>query len=386
MNRQPPAPNDRRWFFCQALVLALIVLLFGGVVAAQKTSDVVIVDEPSAKDLYLAAQRIQLNADVTGDAVVAGRDIAISGAVSGDVLAAGQTLLVDGRVGDDVRAAGQSLRMLGIVDGHLVAAGRDIEVADNARIEDWAWLAGSRIEVLGSVGDELHVAAQTVIIDGTIKGDAQILAETLILRPNAYINGDLIWRGTSEPQISADATIVGQLVRRPVESSDTAASRARNRSLAILGAAVVAVVIGLLFPGVGSGGERVVWTHPILALAVGLLVVVVTPVISILALVTGIGYMLSFVLLALFVAALLASVALGLLACARVGARSVSKPVTTPWQLIVAVIVCALALWIITWIPGVGGPVTLLLALLGLGTTAIQIYRARRQHGAVFAA
>ena len=135
--------------------------------------------------------------------------------MAGDVIAAGETVSIGGPVHDDVRAAGRTVQVGSPVGGHVVAAGAEVIIAADQRVEDWAWLAGNRIEMAGSV-ESLKAAGAMVAIAGEVRGDAELAGERLEIGPGAVIEGDLAWRSANEPQISKSAQIAGRIVRKPL--------------------------------------------------------------------------------------------------------------------------------------------------------------------------
>lgn len=336
------------------------------------------INEAMTTDLYAAGERIRVSADVGGDVVVAGADIAIDALVTADILAAGQAVTVSAPVGDDVRAAGYRVTIDGPVQGHLVAAARNIELTRRAKVSDWAWLAGQRVEVSGTFGDAVRAVGDTVIVDAQINGDVDVLANSLVLRPDTTIAGDLIWRGASMPRIGDEARIDGELIHKPADISAIDGPAWLKRLGRIGSVAFVAIVMSVGVPGIGARNEHIVRERPMLSLLSGVLFLVGTPLLIVLSMMTGIGWLLAAVLIALLIAAIFASSALGLAVAAQLARRSVALPGTLAVQRVLGIVAVALVVWLVGWIPMVTTPIYILLILLGLGATTIQVVRASR--------
>ncbi len=360
------------------VLLAVVSVMWGLSVWPQRTGNLVVLDQASVTDAYAAGSDIRVEAPVNGDGVFAGRVITVNAEVRADFVAAGDTIAINARIHDDVRAAARSVAISAPVDGHVVAAGYKLEVSENATVGDWVWLAGQIITVRGDVGGDLRIAGDTVVLDGLVSGDVDVFANSLSLSENAEVNGDVIWRGVTAPRISDQARVDGQLIREPAPFDARESQAWLDRLLLVLSIALVTLLLGFVAPGFIHRSERIARHRPLIVLGAALVFIVVLPVLAILAMATGVGWLLSVLLLLLLFLALLSSSALGLGVVTRLGAETFSMPSTTYAQQVMAVLMTALVVWLLGWIPGVFAPVIILLSLLGLGTLCLQAYSARR--------
>ena len=193
-----------------AAIACLLLAATTGV--AQEVGDTVVIREVSDKDLYAAGRSVEIQAVVRGDAVAAGERVVVSGAVTEDVIAAGRSVDISGPVGDDVRLAAESVTLSRDVAGHAVIVGSDVFVGSGASISDWAWIVGSRVDVAGTIGDELKVAAGDFVLNGTVEGDVHVIGDDIEIRDGAVIGGDLHWRSDDEPEIADGAVIRGEVI------------------------------------------------------------------------------------------------------------------------------------------------------------------------------
>ncbi len=109
------------------------------------------------------------------------------------------------RVGADVRvtepldgplhAAGAQVYVNAPIEGSARAAAGRIELGPDAAVAGDASLAGGQVIVRGAIKNNLHAAGGQVTIDGSVGGDASVAGGTLTLGPSARIAGKLTFRG-----------------------------------------------------------------------------------------------------------------------------------------------------------------------------------------------
>ena len=151
-------------------------------------------------DLYAAVEALQVIGRLTGDLVVAANRVVVEGQVDGDLFAAAGTVDLRGPIGDSTRVVGQMLTVDTTVDGDLLAGVNELVVTENARIAGGLVAAGSRVEIEGTVEDDIRVAAGVIVIRGTVHGDAYLIADRLDLAPGARITGDLEYQARTPPE------------------------------------------------------------------------------------------------------------------------------------------------------------------------------------------
>lgn len=285
--------------------------LLGGTAGAiaQPSGPSVLIREAVTEDLYVAGERIRILAPIAGDVVAAGASVVLEAPIEGDLIAAGEQVRVDAEVADDVRAAGSEVRIGAPVGGHVVAAGEQVVVAAGQRVESWAWLAGERIEVAGSVGS-LKAAGAHIIVTGEIRGDAELVGEHIEIGPGAVIAGDLVWRSPSEPLVDEASRIGGRSVREPLPEPEGWGAAG---TMIFLVAAILAVVaVRLLLPGVVSEVSRTAREAWLPSIGLGLVVLLVVPVVDALLFISTVGWLLGLILLLAYGLVLLVGGLLGL--------------------------------------------------------------------------
>lgn len=347
--------------------------------AAQEAGDHVVVDTAAPRDLYLAGQQIEVLAPVTGDVVAAGGSVRVGAPVSGDVIVAGASVVVAGPVEDDVRAAGRDVVIASPVEGHLVAAGESVTLTRGQSVQDWAWLAGEHVRVSGSVG-ELRAVGDSVTLAGEVRGDAEVEGTTVRLAPGAVVRGDLRWASPGELIVGEGARVEGAVVRREWTGGGDAGAMMLGALALVLGMVVSLVLLVVVAPR----GTRLVAARARTAagrsLLVGLAVIVLTPPIAVLALLSGLLWVVGAILIAAYVLALMLGGLLGIIAIADLGLELRGHPVAqaSATERAAATALAAVVFAGVAMIPVVGPIVLAVLTVLGVGALVLAAWRAQR--------
>ena len=339
----------------------------------------VLVREAAEGDVYAAGSEVIVQANVVGDLVAAGGSVAVTGAVSEDLIAAGGSVSISGPVGDDVRLAGGSVSLNAAVSGHAAIAGGEVRIEAGSQIGEWAWLSGGEVIMAGQVGGDLKVAAGSVQLTGTVAGDAELASGEIRVGEGAVIGGDLIWRSREEPSIADGATIAGEIRRGEPLPAFERESGFWDGLLGLLGIVVAAGLLYTLLRPAMDAAFTSMHLQPGLSLLLGLAVFAITPVLTILLFVTGIGWLLGLVVLMAYVLALVVGGLVGIVLIARwllLSFRDETAPGLGRVWLAIALVVLVISLLYV--LPPVGILAGTAVLFLGLGAMAHETYRRLR--------
>ncbi|WP_276258725.1 bactofilin family protein [Haloglomus litoreum] len=292
-----------------------------------------------------------------------GGSVVVRGTVDGNLQAfAGDvTVTESGRVTGNVGAAAGSVRIAGTVVGDVEAAAGSIEVTPS-----------------GEVGGDLQAAGGSVVLAGTVRGDATLAGESVVLAGSAVVDGGVEYDAES---FRNDGAAVGGSVVRNDNLGGVSIGSPADALLPGWVASVYGVLVNLVlgaalllvFPAVSRRiADRAV-ESPLAAGGVGLLMVLVAPIALVLVALTIIGIPLSLLGLFLFLFTLWVGLVYG---GYTVGEwLTDAADVDNRWlALAVGVVLVALA----GRLPIVGGLVTAIVTLLGLGALALVVRDARR--------
>ncbi|MEO8223387.1 MAG: polymer-forming cytoskeletal protein [Gammaproteobacteria bacterium] len=371
------------------LVVAVMTLAGGDLRAETRLSNSVVVSQPLPDDLYAVAGDVRIESSVAGAALLATGRAEISGDVDGDVILAAGRVDLAGGVGDDLRVVAADVQVTGFVIDQATIAGGTVIIGPDSAIGGRAWIAAGSLEMAGQVGDNLRVIGGTVVISGRVAGDVDITAREIRIAPGAVIGGNLVWRSSEAPLIAEDAQILGEVRAagepEPAFEADEAPGLAEGWALAIA-IAVAALILQWFAPRLVTRGSAAFQAAPGRTLLLGIASLVLTPVTAFVLFATVLGWLLGLVVLAGFLFALMLSGLVGILIVARMlrarigGAQTgtVSRFATGGWQGLVLVIVVVVALVLAQRAPFLGGFLSTLLMLGGLGAlTAVVTGRAK---------
>lgn len=355
---------------------------------SQIAGDSVLIDQPADNDLYLAGENIDILADVTGDVVGAGRHIIIAGNISEDVIIAGENLSIQADIGDDLRAAGKLITLTGNVAGHMIAAGQRLSIGADSRIGEWAWLVGETIEILGTVEGEVRAAGNRIIINGVITGDVEIYGEDLRIGPEAEIQGDLNWHSETLIDLHDNARIIGQIAGGISEDDGDDKERESDSDIGeyifkVFSIASGAILFFLLIPGFSQSASGLAKEKPWQSIGLGLAILICTPFVSLLLLITLIGFLPAIALLMTYFAYLIVGFFAGILVASNLGLQLSGKfENATKLTWVFGIFIVTVIITIAWEIPFIGTLLFLLMWIAGSGCLSlglVQLYKHRGQ-------
>ena len=215
--------------------------------ASRTAADVVLVAEGDvvADDLYAVGQVIVVNGTVEGDLLFwAGDRLEINGEVTGDVTGVAGRVRINGRVGGSVRAAGWDVAVGGEVAGDLLGVGWRVAAGGEVGRDVLAW--ARNLAATGAVGRDIAGQAWgTALLSGRVGRDVEITVDRLRAGAGAEIAEDLVYRSPRPAEISPQATVGGNLIRRNPLLPNLSVRAARTSVL--LAAWLTYILAGLLF-------------------------------------------------------------------------------------------------------------------------------------------
>ena len=364
----------------------LPLCLLTTIVIAQQAGESVSIDEPQFSDQYLAGRIIQVTAPIQGDLVVAGQELVVDAPIGGDLIAAGVSLNLQDSVSDDVRAAGWTLTLDAQISGHAVAAGAEIVLTSDASVGDWAWFAGRSVTVEGQVGEDLRAAGQRVMLSGEVGGDAVLAADEIQIGPGAVIRGDLVWDSETEPEISANAVVEGEIIRGELAGmAEEIAVPGVSSSLASAVMSAIALIVAsslafLVFPGFSRAAASRVRSMPLRTLGLGIGLIAGIPLVIILLFISRIGWIVAFAVLIGYLFLLLCAFVFGIVSMSELGLNLARKDVAGRRPVHFLAIGLGVVLFLLlSQIPVLGTIVVFLVLFIGIGAMSVEFWQRYRQ-------
>ena len=386
------AGSNRLWAALRAAVVlgvAAVAMPASALDAQHGKGDNSSVEVTGAKTdmTFAAAHNVHVAATSSDDVFVAGHDIRFDGGSADHAFAAGQNVTVSG---DNARAfltAGHDVTFeSGSAANDVIAFGQNVNLNTGFKAGGSVVAFGKEVHVQAPIGRELVAFGNEVTIDSAITGNVRAEGRHIVIGPNAKIGGDLSYRASDKIEISPQATVTGKKVVLPPEKNGVTWGGHHNTIhmgqgmhhrilhdvMGGLGFVVLCLVMTAAFPLLMARAGGMLTRNPLMAAVWGLMVLIVGPVLSIIAMITIIGLTLGFVMWALIWAALLmgfAGAAAGVASLAgrfkADGAPALGSQLL--WTLLGAVVVSVLGA-----LPFVGFWVWLLACVFGTGAVAAQ--------------
>ena len=310
---------------------------------------------------------------VAGDAILASGDASFGGVTGGDYLGAGGKQAITGRIHGSVRAAGGEIHLAAAVDRNVSIAAGAIGLDSAAVIARNAYLFAGNIDVDGAVRGSLVAYGGAVVLNGVVGGDVDVGGGSLRVGPHAQIAGNLTYRVRSgQARIDPAARIAGKVTALPVT----------NRwgwwhVLWIFGFLVLGAVTVALLPRFMAEAAEILPLSPGRSALVGVGWVVIVPIAVCVAAITIIGLPLALLMTAIYLALIFVgsipfSIWLGQLLLstrARKGREGA----------LINFLFGGFLLLVLGIIPIVGGWVSLVAVVLGLGTILLNADAVRKR-------
>ncbi|HTK39720.1 MAG TPA: polymer-forming cytoskeletal protein [Patescibacteria group bacterium] len=295
------------------MVLALVATLaIGGLMASSVSAQAVFktddaTDTQVAKGevvdgaAYLVGNNIRMSGTVRGDVYCAGSTITIDGTVEGDVLCAGATVTVNGTVQGNVRLAGATIVLGGTVGKSATVLGADVTTDRTLKLANDLTGAAGNLTVDGSIGRDLTAGAGTLTLRGTVGRDVASALGTAVIANEARVKGNFAY--TSDTQTTVPTSVVAG---KTTFTQSTQRDNAQRANYALDAVFVVLVTVGfglmimlgvILFPRQTHMAGAISWSSFGIASVIGLTFVVTAPLAAALLLITGVGMIISYVLI-----------------------------------------------------------------------------------------
>lgn len=291
--------SRRRWTTMAMVMTALVGLLLGPSPAAAaeivkgKQSYTLAEGQTLDNDLILTCGAARIDGTVNGDVIVFGRSITINGHVTGDVIAFGERLTLNGTVDGDVRAFASVVNLNGQVAKNVTAFVSMLEIDEKAQVGGSLTTFVAQATLEGRIARDVLAFGEEFDLDGFIGGTVTARGVRMRFGPGAEVQGKVKFRGREKPEVAEGAKLAAgtpefELAKRRRGYDYTSGKfylwRAVWWGAAFLFGLVVALVLPDFFRDAVRSGDRYG-----AALGAGLVALILTPVVAIIACITLVG-------------------------------------------------------------------------------------------------
>lgn len=325
---------------------------------------------------FAYGENVTISGTVNGDTYVAGGRVVIDGNINGDLLVAGGDVEISGNVKEDIRVVGGQVTVKGRVGKNLSAAGGNIKVDQASVIVGSFVAAGGQIEILGQINDNVDLAGGNIILNNKVSKDFDVAAGQIALNEKANILGKFEYWSDQKPTLAPTVVIKGQTIEHamPVQVNtekqdwnkmkEAAATMGMTgKIIGTLSLLLVGMILIKLSNKFMSKTAEVIKADYWKSTGIGFLVVFVTPIAFFVLLLTIIGAPIALMVMALYsvmlyIAKIFAIYALG----------TKVLPNKSPY---LSYTLAVLAYAILTLVPVIGGLISFVALLMGMGAFVI---------------
>jgi cytoskeletal protein CcmA (bactofilin family) len=330
-------------------------------------------------DLFVLADRTQIDGDVNGDLLVWSDQVVVNGHVRGDVICGAQDLRINGTVDGNVRSFAQSVDISGTVGKNLMSWSGQTTLESKASIGGSATFGSNEAVLEGTIGGDVLAFARSIDVTGTLGHNATIHGDYLTLGPTGEIKGHVKFEGKHEPQIEPGAKVAS--IERIIPKSGPRYEQARfywHRVLLWGAGFVFGLVLLLLVPAFyADATEQCRKYAP--ASGFGLLFLFATPIAALIMSVTIVGLAIGITTFLLYAIAVYAST---IFVSGFVG-EALLGPKPGMGAAIARLALGLLVLHVLRLLPYIGGWVLFVEVFWGMGALVLALYKHLRRQVAV---
>lgn len=358
--------------------------VYAKVMSNNEGQAIVAANEIISDDLWVSGKEVIIEGVVEGDLYAAGESIKISGTVNGDVFAAGSRIIINGKIGQDLYAAGETINLSkATIADTTMLAGANVNLDDATQIGGSLVSAGATINNEATVTRTLMMAGGKLTHNAAVLGEARLAGRTIKLGDKSNIIKDLNYIYDNEEGSFANQGKVGGSIHQSLIPQEYRGNNQRIKETlarASKGALVLsyaaAMITGLfLLWAMRKKLELIaakLESNPLKSLWVGFLLAILTPIILIIPLFSGVGTPLALMLFALYficlyIAKIITAIVLG---------RAITH--TFGWNKVVVVgqfILGITVLYAMRLVPAGGSLAILIATWVGLGSIYLAVPR-----------
>lgn len=343
------------------VTLALVLGLPSALAVEKRTERVVTIPREQTVDdsLLAAGDIVRIDGTVTGNLFAFGRRVLVKGTVKGDLIAFAETLDVDGGVEGNVYSFVQSVNIRGHVVRGVYSLSQYVQLESLSQVDAEVVAVASSVEVRGTIGKHLraYCGYLGLWVPARVGGDVEAhvgKAKDVFVEPGVVVTGK-----------------TKTFLPAPRPSRYARAGFYLGQGVRLAAALLTGLVLYWLFPLLFAARlEKTSAALP--ALGIGFLVLVAPPVAAILAGITLVGLPLALLGLAAWLAALYLA---KIIVAALIGQSIRRSPLGQPKSFALDLLIGLAIVFVVINLPYLGGWISFLVLLLGLGLAFMQARR-----------
>jgi cytoskeletal protein CcmA (bactofilin family) len=336
-------------------------------------------DQVISGEQWVAANTVDTAGTFKNDLfIMSGTDLVLNGIHEGNVWGISSTLTeAGGSFNRNIRLLGRAIKVRGDIAQNLMALCDTIVLPADASVGGDLKLIGNSMVLEGHVGGDADItSARLVTVGGTIDGDVKIIAPDILFSRDAKIGGNLTY--TANKEIVPPEGIVSGTIQRISPQAPPVLSRARfvSRGLWFVAALMAGIPFITLFPMTSAMASQIARTSPWKSLLVGMLASGALPIFGLVCISSLIGVPLGALILAtwgimLYLSRIVMGLVIGML---------ILRPTTYPaaGRVVLAMALGLATIYTASFLPAIGVPVQLAVVWIGTGALMLALLQKRR--------
>lgn len=322
--------------------------------------------------LTIAGDNEIISEDVDGALFIAGNNITVDGDVNGIVMGSGSQVTINGQVSGPAFLAGNGVTFNGQVED-IFMAGNSVEIGPDAEVTRDAFLAGNTISIHSNIGRDIFVGSESLNLSAEVGRDAYLglPSDGINFSEDGQIKGDLTYSSEQrneqvEENVDGEVSFVQQSTR---DFEPSQQSKVMTFLWKMLGAILSAWLIWWIANRLTNyrwmllrEDTRNIWV----TMGIGLAALIVWPIVIILALLTTVLFLPSFILIGLYITLILLGITM---LAAMIEQNFLSQRFSNiKYPRVLAFLAAFIALYLLAQLPYVGWIVGLLAVIYALGS------------------
>jgi hypothetical protein len=164
-------------------------------------------------DFYGAATTISVSGRISDDALLFGQEVTHNGSIGTDAAIVAGSVGFFGDVGDDVRVVAGEVTIGDSVGGDVIVVAGRLTILSTATITGDVLFYGGEADIAGSVGGSVMGTMESLRIDGEVAGGVDVTVQQLTLGDRATITGTVRYVSQELLVRAQNATVVGDITR-----------------------------------------------------------------------------------------------------------------------------------------------------------------------------
>ncbi|MCC7575159.1 hypothetical protein KO361_06220 [Candidatus Woesearchaeota archaeon] len=350
----------------QLIIISILIILLANITVAETPT----IKEYQKENTYVLAPQQNIETTINGDLFLLTAESNIEGTINKDLNAISSKINIQGIIGDDLRIIAMETKLNVYVFNELRIITDKIETSNTTIINGKTTIKATNAKIQGTYNEDVTINTQKLELNAIINGNAKLTGQ-IIINPETRINGNLeVTKGTNIPENVVKGTI-----------TYTEKPRITTKEL-LLGKITLLLIIiilaALIHITLQKPTDKIIETttqKPIKTLLIGILTIILLPTISLILLISVITAPIGLLLILGLMAVLIITPAF----TALLIGKQIMEMIRPRREIRLEILIGALTLVMLSFIPGFMILATILFYALLTGTTILLLIPKRKK-------